>query len=180
MKLIQFTDEQLRQIVAHSLFPEHVKYYFFNVLFHNGMRLSEYVSSLFNLGYVCNYEAITPTNILGHEYDSVLLDFEQVSAQLKHSDIYLVYGIEPLDAIYRHTSDPNSYDGFTGYFYDDLFSLMGSVDPDGCIDYLNDITLVVRYLIEAVEKNYIDYSDWSYPIYVSVSSTPEYLTILVR
>jgi hypothetical protein len=180
MKLLRFSATQLQGYVLHSLFPEHVKHFFFRMLEENHMNMPEYLSSIFNLGYIPHYESMTPGTAHQHEYDGVLRDFDQFSDQLRETEIYTIYGIEPLDAIYRHSAYASGYDGFNGHFFDDLYSLMETVDPDSCMDYMQDITTLARYLVEVIERFYVTGVESMDAIYIAVNSTPQYLTVLVR
>lgn len=180
MKLLQFTDAQLNGYVTHSLFPEHVKRFFFKMLECNHLNLPEYLSSIFNLGYIPHYTPMTPGSVFEHEYTSVIRDFDQIGDKLRSTDVTTIYGIEPLDAIYRHSAYSSGYDGFSGYFFDDLYSLMETVDADNCVDYMQDITTVARYLVEVIERYYVLGIDSMEAIYIAVNSTPQCLTVLVR
>ena len=180
MKLLRFSNIQLREYVTHSLFPEHVKEFFFRMIEDNHMNLPEYISSIFNLGYMPHYETMTLNTAFSHEYDGVLRDFDMLSDKLRETDVYTIYGLEPLDAIYRHSAYSNGHDVFVGNFYDDLYSLMETVDSDNCMDYMQDIATLVHYLIEVIERFYIIGGDSMDAIYIAVYSSPHYLTVLVR
>lgn len=180
MKLYQFSERQLQQYVVDSLFPEHVKHFFFKMLNENVLRLTEYLSSIFNLGYIPHYTPLAPSSVFQYEYDHVIRDFEVLRDKLRQTEIFTIYGVDPLDAIYYHAGYSNGYDGFSGYFHDDLYSLMETVDPDNCMDYMQEITTLVRYLIEVLERFYVHGRDSETSVYISVASTPEVLTILAR
>lgn len=144
------------------------------------MDIPSYLSSLFNLGYMPHYANLSPSTVFGHEYDGVLRDFSTLNDKLRETEVYTIYGVEPMDAIYRHSAYNSGFEGFTGHFYDDLHSLMETVDSDNCSDYMQDITTMVRYLIEVLERYYIANGDSMDAIYIAVNSTPHYLTVLVR
>lgn len=170
----------MRQLLDRALVPEHVKTFFAEMIVQNNLNMVEYMSSIFNLGYLPHYTLITPRTAYEYEYESVLQDFRGVRNQLRGTDVYNIYGIDPLDAIYQHSAYSSGYDGFGGYFYDDLYSLMQTVNPDECGDYIQDISLLVRFLVESIERVFVHYRESSEPIYVTVTSKPGVLMVLVR
>lgn len=180
MKLLLFTDHQLRTAVQQNLLPEYVKSFFFKMLEYNNLRLTEYVSSIFNLNYIPHYSQISPASLEMYTCGQVISQFERLQSKLQETDIFQIYGIDPLDAIYRHCGHTGEYDGFSGNFHEDLYSLMSTVDPDQCADYFSDITTLVRCLIEFIERHYIEYHNDHLCVYVTVSSTPDHLTVLAE
>lgn len=62
----------------------------------------------------------------------------------------------------------------------DMYSLMQTVNADECSDYVQDISLLVRFLVESIERVFVHYRESSEPIYVTVTSTPGVLMVLVR
>ena len=180
MKLWVYTELQLRQLLDRALVPDHVKTFFAEMIVQNNLSMVEYISSIFNLGYLPHYTLITPRTAYEYEYDGVLQDFLKVHSQLRDTDMYHIYGIDPLDAIYQHSAYSSGYDSFGGYFYDDLYSLIETVNANEYGDYVQDISLLVRFLVESIERVFVQYQESSEPIYVTVTSKPGMLMVLVR
>lgn len=167
-------------MLERALVPDFVRTFFAHMIVQNNTSMVEYLAGVFSLGYLPHYTHITPRSVYDYEYQTVLKDFAGVRSHLIGTDVYNIYGIDPLDAIYQHTAYNSGYDGFGGYFYDDLYNLMSTVNPDECGDYVQDISMLVRYLVESIERQFIHERESSEPIYLTVTSTPGVLMVLVR
>lgn len=179
MKLWVYSDLQLTQIVNQCLAPLHVRDFFYSAIHQNNLTLVEYFTGLFNLEYLPHYTRLTPGNTSIYEYESVVREFESTSSWFKSSDVHNIYGVDPLDAIYQHHSHSSGYDGFTGHFYEDLYSLMESVNPEECGDYLQDVSAMIRYVVDYIERQFVPRADTSDNVYVTISSKDNSLMFLV-